>query len=158
MPKTVERLKCEECSETYRTVGAAEACERDHKIDDLISRISEATNEHEKTIRARVIEYLELSLEHSLEHFGTKECPQCETMVHETWEECPECRNRLLDPYTGGTLKCGNCDSISVKVMRKDGVTGGVGVRCMDCDEFVAHFNGVFNTRITEGYFEENND
>lgn len=142
---------CEFCDETYRSKGAAQRCEYQHRIDGLVGKVSNEREATTQDVYEEIIEWLELSFEAAQPVFGTRECPRCDEQVHETWMECPRCNLLLHDHTTSGTLACGNCENTALRLMRKDGVTKGLAVDCPECETFVSHGKGVFDAMTADG-------
>lgn len=151
MVYTTERNVCEYCSQTYEDEESAERCELMHEVENEAGTLAAIREVPREQVLRDVRRWLERSQEHSDPIFGMEECPRCDKRVHETWMECPACNVILHDHSASGTLSCGYCGSVALKLMRKDGVTKGLGIRCTECDSFVAHGRGLFQTIEVDG-------
>lgn len=135
---------CDKCNESYSTAEAAAQCEYEHDLRKRVTALADLRDESVNAMYVELITWVDRALDGSTVGFGTDECPRCESLVHETWMECPGCNVLLHDHGTSGTLQCGKCGNTDLTLMRKDGVTKGLGVRCSDCNSYVAHGTGVF--------------
>lgn len=146
-----QRYTCQYCDETYRTERGAEKCELEHEMHDHVSRVANVRGVEMLDVFDDIVDWLELSFEYADPVFGADECPRCGYTVHESWMECPGCNVLLRDHSLSGTLACSECQNTDLKIMRKDGVTDGFGVRCTDCGNYVIHGRGVFGTVEADG-------
>lgn len=149
------------CSFTSDVKAVVQYHERRHEMDALIDQISEV-HDHKHFVQKEVIGFLDDWLEHG-EMAGLVECQSCSSEVHSLLDQCPECYSPVHELQKGATLKCGECDSDRILVMRKGDQRRKQGFRCADCGAYVAHGNGIINPfNHTEnedmGYWEEADD
>lgn len=144
MVVTEERHVCEDCNEAYPDADAAQVCEKSHQVEDLVERVVDAriTPSRFQTYMA-IQEFLEATLVHGHATFGMEQCPDCDASVHHLWEQCPECGHPVdVEPDGYAELFCSSCGSTALHLMKKSGNTRAFGIRCQECDSFVAHLGG----------------
>ena len=130
------------CSFTSTNKTVVQYHERRHEMDHLIDQISDV-HDHKHFVQEEVIEWLEDWLEYG-KMSGLDPCQNCGKEVHELFDQCPHCYEPPHELQSGAILRCGECDSADhLRVMQKPDQRRKQGIRCTNCDTFVAHVDGI---------------